>query len=106
MSKHDFSQRWHEKQLGSVDDEIARMAFICGVPLLDPGVIEKVVAGDESVCGKPNAEAFRKLRGLVGMHYTLTSDSLQSLGPEETAKILAQIRERLQTRFKLGGQAK
>jgi hypothetical protein len=106
VSKHDFGSRWHEKQLGSVDDEIAKMAFICGVPLLDPGVIEKVVAGDESVCTKSSPDAFRKLRGLVGMHYTLTSDSLQSLGPDETARILAQIRERLQSRFKLGGQAK
>jgi len=33
----------------------------------------------------------------------LTGDSLQSLGPEQTANILAQIRERLHTRFKLGG---
>jgi hypothetical protein len=103
VSKHDFGQRWHEQQLGSVDDEIAKMAFICGIPLLDPGIVERVVAGDEGVCTKPNPEAFRKLRGLVGMHYMLTGDSLKSLGPDETARILAQIRERLQTRFKLGG---
>ncbi len=104
MSKHDFGSRWHEKQLGSVDDEVARMAYICGIPLLDPGIVERVVAGDETVCSKPNAEAFRKLRGLVGMHYTLTNDSLQSLGPEETGRILDAIRERLRDRFKLGGK--
>lgn len=63
----------------------------------------RIEAGDERVYGNPSAGALRKLRGLVSMHWMLTGDSLQSLGPEETAKILAQIRERLQTRFKLGG---
>ena len=103
MSKHDFGRRWHETQLGSVDDEIAKMSYICGIPLLDPGVVERVVKGDESVCSKPNAQAFSKLRGLIRMHFSLTGDSIQSLGPEETARILGQIRERLRTRFQLGG---
>ena len=103
MSKNDFGRGWHESQLGTVDDEIAKLSFICGIPLLDPGVVERVVAGDEGVCTKPNPAAFRKLKGLVGMHYMLTNDSLQALGPEETAKILAEIRARLQPRFKLGG---
>ena len=105
MTKQDFGSRWHKSQLGSVDEEIAKLSFICGIPLLDPGVVERVVAGDNSVCTKPNDEAFRKLRGLVGMHYMLTNRSLQSLGPEETAKTLAQLRERLAPRFKLGGKA-
>lgn len=103
MTTQDFGPRFHTKQLSSVDAEIAKMAYICDIRLLEPGIIEKVVAGDASVCGKANPEAFRKLRGLVGMHYMLTNDSLQSLGPEETAKILAGIRERLQDRFELGG---
>jgi len=105
MTRQDFGRRWHETQLGSVDDEIAKLSFICGIPLLDTGVVERVVAGDEGVCSRKSPEAFRKLRGLVGMHYKLTNDSLQALGPEETAKILAEIRGRLQPRFKLGGAA-
>jgi hypothetical protein len=103
MTSHDFGHRWHEKQIGTVDDEIARLSFILGIPLLDPGVVERVVAGDESVCRKANPAVFRKLKGLVGMHYTLTNDSLQALGREQTAKVLAEIRERLQPKFKLGG---
>jgi hypothetical protein len=103
MTAQDFGPRFHTKQLSSVDAEIAKMAYICDIRLLEPGVIEKVVAGDESVCGKSNPEAFRKLRGLVGMHYMLTNDSLQSLGPEQTARNLADIRARFQERFDLGG---
>jgi hypothetical protein len=104
MTKQDLGPRWHTKQLNSVDAEIAKMAYICDIRLLEPGVIEKIVAGDASVCGKANPEAFRKLRGLVGMHYMLTNDSVQSLGPAETQKILAEIRAKFQDRFDLGGE--
>jgi hypothetical protein len=76
MARHYFDHRCHEKQIGTVD---------------------------ESVCRKANPAAFRKLNGLVAMHCTLTNDSLQALGPEKTAQILPEIRERLQPKFKLGG---
>ena len=103
MGTHDLSSRWHESQLNPVDDEIARLAFICDIKILDPGVVERVVAGDANVCGKRNEKAFQKLRKLVGVHYTLTNDSMAALGDEATGKILDQIRERLRKRFELGG---
>jgi hypothetical protein len=102
MPTHDLGKTWHETQLGTVDAEIARQAFICDIRILDPGVIERVVAGDASVCGRRAEEAFRSLRGLVAMHYSLTNDSITALGPEESRKILDGIRERLGKRFDLG----
>ena len=36
------------------------------------------------------------------MHYALTDDSLLALGPEESARILDEIRARLRKRFDLG----
>jgi hypothetical protein len=48
MGTHDFGKAWHEKQLGTVDDEIAKLSFICGIPLLDPGVVERVLGVDET----------------------------------------------------------
>jgi hypothetical protein len=104
MRTEDLGPVWHTTQLNKVDDEIARAAFICGIKMLDPGVIERVVSGDETVCTKKNPKAFTKLRSLVKMHYALTDDSMLSLGPEETAKILDQIRERLRARYELGGK--
>jgi hypothetical protein len=105
MPTEDLGPVWHTAQLNQVDDEIARNAFICGLKMLDPGVIERVVSGDETVCTKKNPKAFAKLRSLVKMHYALTDDSMASLGPEETAKILEKIRERLRKRYDIGGQA-
>jgi hypothetical protein len=103
MGTHDFSSNWHEAQLGPVDDEIARLALICSIKILDPGVVERIVAGDVSLCSKANERAFQKMRRLVAMHYSLTNDSVQALGPQASAEILAQIRKRLSKRFDLGG---
>jgi hypothetical protein len=103
MGTQDLSSRWHESQLGPVDAEIAKLASICGIRILDPGVIERVIAGDASLCSRATEQAFQKMRRLVAMHYALTNDSVQALGEEESARILAEIRERLRKRFELGG---
>ncbi len=104
MATQDFGTEWHQAQLGPVDAEIARLAAVCDLRILDPGIIERVVSGDDTVCGRNAADAFRKLRSLVAMHYALTNDSIQSLGPEESGKILDRIRERLRGRYDLGGR--
>jgi hypothetical protein len=103
MVKGDFGTQWYEQQLSTVDEEIARLAFLCDIRMLDPGVIERVVAGDATVCGKKNEIAFNRLRSLVHVHYSLTEDSLRSLGDEKVAEILARIRTRLGQRFDIGG---
>jgi hypothetical protein len=104
MRTHDFSSQWHQTQLSKVDEEIARLGFLCGIQILDPGVIERVIAGDETVCARSSRKAFRQLRALVKMHYALTDDSLLALGPDESAKILDSIRARLRARYDLGGK--
>lgn len=103
MTTPDFGTQWHQSQLGPVDAEIARLATICDLRILDPGVIERVLAGDDSVCGRKSEKAFRSLTALVKMHYALTDDSLKALGPEESGRILDQIRERLRGRYDVGG---
>lgn len=105
MSTPDFGKQWHQSQIGSVDHEIARLAAICNIRLLDPGIIERVIAGDETVCGRNTSDAFRKLRGLVGMHFALTNDSIEALGPEASARILDDIRARLGKQFEIGGRS-
>ena len=103
MPTPDFGKQWHEMQIGNVDHEIARLATICNLRILDPGIIERMIAGDETVCGRKSSMAFRKLRGLVAMHYALTDDSIRALGPDESAKILDVIRARLGKQFQIGG---
>ena len=78
---------------------------MCKVPLLDPGVIERVLHNDALVCGTQNTRAFEKLRSLLMMHYSVRDKALVALGEAETLKIVAEIVARLRERLgdKLGG---
>jgi hypothetical protein len=98
-------QKWWSGTLDSVMHEIMREASICEVKLLDPGVIEAVLANNESVCGHANSMAFKKLRELLMMGLVMREKAVDKLGPDETAEMLAEIRERLLPRFgdRLGG---
>ena len=99
--RHD---RW-SKHFEEIDREIAQLAVICKVPILDPGVIERVLKNDALVCGSQNKRAFDKLRALLMMHYSVRDQALVSLGETETLQIVSDIVERLRERVgdKLGG---
>lgn len=102
----DLGAAFWTRGLDEVDREIARLATICKVPVLDPGVIERVLHNDESVCGSRNAAAFRKLRDTLMIHYHLRDKAVGAIGDAETGRIIAGIVERLRQRIGggLGGQ--
>jgi hypothetical protein len=60
-------EEW-ECRLQEIDLEIARHAVICKIPLLQAGVVERVLANDASVCGAEHEAAFKTLRGLLYKH--------------------------------------
>ena len=98
--------RW-TKHFDEIDREIAQLASICKVQILDPGVIERVLHKDTLVCGTQNPRAFDKLRSLLMMHYSVRDKAVVALGEAETVKIMQEIIERLSKRFgdKLGRPA-
>jgi hypothetical protein len=71
--------------------EIARMAALCEVRLLDPGAVERVLRNDASACGRENREAFDRMRGLLMMHYAMRGRAIEALGPEETRAIVENV---------------
>jgi hypothetical protein len=97
-------ERW-EMHFEAIDREIVKYAAICKVPLLDPGVIERVLHKDSLVCGAQNPRAFDKLRSLLMMHYSVRDKALVAIGEQETMAILQDIVARLRARAggKLGG---
>ena len=99
-------KRWTH-HLEEIDLEIAKLATLCKIPLLDPGVIERVLHNDPLVCGKQNPRAFEKLRALLMMHYSVRDRAVVTLGEAETIAILGEIVARLRARIgdKLGGPA-
>jgi hypothetical protein len=89
---------WSEG-LEEVDREIARLAVLCQVRLLDPGVITRVLKNDAAVCGTANTVGFRKLRELIMLHLGIREKSLESFGPAQTAAMEEQVVERLRKSF-------
>ncbi len=71
--------------------EIARLAMMCNVRILDTGVIERVLRNDASVCGTANQVAFHKLRALIMMHCSARKDALEALRVEKTGLLVEKI---------------
>ncbi len=91
----DFGGKWFARSLTDVDKEIARQAVICNVQLLDPGVIERVIKNDASVCGSANPIAFAKLRNALMMHYDIREHAVADIGEPATRKLIEAIVENL-----------
>ena len=92
------TQRW-SKHFEGIDNEIAQLAKVCQIPLLDRGIIERVLQNDTLVCGHQNQRAFDKMRQLLMMHYSVRDKAVVAMGEQETMLIMNDIVERLRKRF-------
>ena len=101
----DFGAAYYSNTLSEVDREVARLASICNVRLLDPGVIERVLGNDATVCGTSNAMAFEILRYVLMMHYAVRTRAADSIGQSGANALVTQIVEELRKKFgdRLGG---
>ena len=104
---NEFGGRWYARSLSEIDREIARQASICNVPLLDPGVIERVLKNDASVCGSANPTSFGKLRNTLMMHYSIREQAVADIGETATRQVIEAIVENLRKTLgdRLGGSA-
>jgi hypothetical protein len=85
--------------LDDIDTEIARLALLCQVRILDPGVVERVLRNDASVCGTDNPVGFGKLHGLLAMHFGVRDSVADTHGQALASRIEQQVIDRLRTRF-------
>ena len=85
--------------LEEIDREVARLAWLCRVPLLQRGVAERVLHGDDSVCGTKNRRAFAKLHNLLMLHFAVREKTAAELGQRETVAIETYVVERLRKSF-------
>ena len=97
--KTELGGGWWGKSLEDVDREVARLASMCKVRLLDPGVIQRVLDNDATVCESSNPPAFGKLRQALMMHYHVRNKAVGAIGEAATQdvinEIVANIRKRL-----------
>ena len=90
---------WWQNNLDALDREVARMALLCGVKILDPGIVDRLIQGDDTVCGTNNLIAFRRLHDLLLMHFLVRQKSAETLGQQQAAAIELSVIDRLKKSF-------
>jgi len=90
---------WWAKNIDDLDREIGRLASLCEVRILDPGVIERVLHKDASVCRTVNPAAFAKLHDMLMLYFAIRRKSVEAVGELQTAQIEAHVIEQLRSRF-------
>ncbi len=86
------------RHLERIADELLHLAVACDVRLRDPGVIERIIRNDMSVCGRKNEVGFQKLRRLLIATYDSLGKAIDRIGAEETKAIVDAITEHLEKR--------
>jgi hypothetical protein len=93
----DSNPQW-SRHLDGIAEELLKLAIACDLRLRDPGVIERILKNDQTVCGRKNPRAFEKLRKLLMATYNSLGKAIDRIGPAETKKISQAIAERMQAR--------
>ena len=94
-----FFIAWWEQDIEELYREIARLALLCQVRILDQGVIERVLRRDDSVCGTANPVAFKKLHDMLMLYFAIRKRSVDAVGQVQTAQIEAHVVEQLRNHF-------
>jgi len=89
-----INPQW-SRHLEGIADELRRLSIACDLRLRDPGVIERVIKNDSSVCGRKNELGFSKLRKLLMATYDSLGKAIDRIGPEETKRITEAIAKRM-----------
>ena len=90
---------WWEEGIEDLDREIGRLCVLCQVRILDPGIIERVLKKDSSVCGTSNPLAFAKLHDMLMFYFANRKKAVEAVGQVQTAQIEAHVVEELRSRF-------
>ena len=84
--------RYWSDQIGAIAKELSRLAIACDIDFFDDSVGEKILKNDDSVCGRKNPEAFRKIRSHLMALFPLETAAIERLGVEDTEEIVDQVR--------------
>ena len=101
----EFKHVYWGRQIDAIAHEVSRLAIVCDIELGRPGLAERILKNDESVCGKNNPEVFRQIRQHLMALFTLEERAIERLGPEDTKEILDQVRSAIIAIRQAGGTA-
>ena len=99
----EFKHPYWGRQIDAIAHELSRLAIVCDIELGRPGLAERILKNDESVCGRDNPEMFRQMRQHLMALFTLEERAIERLGPEDTRDILDQVRAAIIAIRRAGG---
>lgn len=88
----DIKNRHWSQQIDALGREISRLAFVCDIELGQPGLAERILKNDDSVCGRKDEKSFRQLRQHLMALFPLEERAIERVGAEDTKEILDQVR--------------
>ena len=88
----EFKHTYWGRQIDNIARELSKLAIACDIELGRPGLAERILKNDDSVCGRKNPKAFRQIRQHLMALFTLEGRAIERLGPEDTREILDQVR--------------
>ena len=88
----DAKHPYWSRQFENLVTEMSRLCIACDIKMLEPGVGERVLKGDQSVCGRKNPEAFEKLRRHLIAYCQTELKAIKRLGVDDVSPMLDEVR--------------
>jgi len=88
----EFKHTYWGRQIENLAHELSMLAIACDIELGKPGLAERILKNDASVCGRKNPEAFRQMRLHLTALFRVEVGAAKRLGSDETKEILDQVR--------------
>jgi hypothetical protein len=88
----EFKHTYWGRQIDNMARELSKLAIVCDIDLDKPGLAERILKNDESVCGRKNPKAFRQIRQHLMALFAVEAGAIERLGAEDTQEILDQVR--------------
>ena len=88
----EFKHTFWGRQIDGLAHELSRLAIACDIELGTPGLAERILKNDESVCGRNNPEAFRQIRLHLMALFSVEERAIDRVGAADTKMILDQVR--------------
>ena len=88
-SKH----RYWARQIDGIAHELSRLAIACDIEIGKPGLVERILKNDESVCGRKSPAAFQLSRRHLMALFSVEEGAIDRIGPAETKQITDMVHE-------------
>ena len=88
----EFKHTYWGRQIDNLAHELSILAIACDIELGKPGLAERILKNDESVCGRKNPKAFRHMRQHLMALFSVEAGAAERLGAEDTKEMLDQVR--------------